>query len=257
MSGSSARISFHSRRPPGPLAHPRALGQVDGVERRQRPPGQQRGQVPAGHAAAPPPPPPWPVAASTVGATSRALTRSRHGPPGPPPVREAQQQGDAHVGLVQPVVVEPAAVLVQLLAVVGAEHHQGVLPAAQLRQALEDVGQAGVGVGDAGVVLGGDVVDVRHPGQPLREVVGEPGRAPDRVHAALRRIAARRPRRTGGGRAPAAGTACAGPSSGGRGRRAARRACGLVQQGRRPGGDLLAVAPGARRRRGPSAGRAS
>ena len=87
--------------------------------------------------------------------------------------RAAQDQRHANVRVVQTVVIEIAAVLVHGLAVVGGEQHERVLVEAKFAQPRQQVRNGHIRVGNGRVVLGDDVFEVPHAGQPRVEVVGE------------------------------------------------------------------------------------
>ena len=81
--------------------------------------------------------------------------------------------------------VEPVAVFVQLFAMIRRDHQQRVFGQAQFVQLRQDVGEAGVHVGDAGIVLRFGKLDVGDARHPLGKVAVEVLELPDRVHAAV------------------------------------------------------------------------
>src|ERR1041384_8288304 len=83
-------------------------------------------------------------------------------------VRKSDDQGDMERWLVEAVVVEVAAVVVECFAVVGGEDYECLLSQAQLVHAPQNALDPGGFVGESAVVLGDRVAGVldsgRHPG---------------------------------------------------------------------------------------------
>ena len=104
--------------------------------------------------------------------------------------RIAQDQGHVQHVVVQAVVIEPALVVVQGLAVVAVYHHDGLVQDPARLQSVEDPLNRRVHVGDGAVVLGDHVILVgdsrRHPGG---EVVAERLERPHRLHGTVAGVA--------------------------------------------------------------------
>ena len=75
--------------------------------------------------------------------------------------------------------------IIQFLAMVSADDQQRLVRKGQLLQPVQDVRDAQVRVGDLGIILGADELEVPDARQPFGEVVGKPGGLPDRLHTVV------------------------------------------------------------------------
>ena len=169
-SGSRAWMSFHSGVRQPCLAHPGRLGQVELALRDERLAPRQRHQAAA-------------VELQPRIDAQQIQHRRRHVlglHPGVDPRAGRHLPGSAddqrhhQVGVVQAVVVVPALVLVQGLAMIGGEHHHGVLGQAELVEHREQPADRRVHVGDRPVVEAVDEFGVGDLARkPRAEVAGE------------------------------------------------------------------------------------